>query len=93
MPDKATANKAEKRLFLSLGEPARKTIREKYPDLFIWTIQARGLIENCTNCFHIAKKEHWIGVSYYQGNKRPRNDFSTFVTHSMDWPQDVNLER
>ena len=42
------------RLFLSVGEPARKMFKDKHPNLSVWTLGVRDMIERCRNCFHVA---------------------------------------
>ena len=52
MAEEEADKKVATLLFRSFGEPARKLIKDKYPELSIWTLQVRGMMENCTNCFY-----------------------------------------
>ena len=42
-------------LFLSVEEPATKMFKDKHPDLSVWTLEVRDMIEKCRNCFHVAR--------------------------------------
>ena len=42
-------------LFLSVGKPARKMFKDKQPDLSVWTLGVRDMIERYRNCFHVAR--------------------------------------
>ena len=37
-----------------MGEPAKKMFKDKHPDLSVWTLGVRDMIERCRNCFHVA---------------------------------------
>ena len=55
MPEEAAEKKVVTWLFLSVGEPARKLFKDKYPELSVWTLQTREMLQRCENCFHIAR--------------------------------------
>ena len=55
MPKEAAEKKLVTWLFLSVGELARKMIKDKYPEVSVWTLRAQQMIERCVNCFHVAR--------------------------------------
>ena len=55
MPEEAAEKKVVTWLFLSVGEPARKLFKDKYPELSVWTLQTGDMLQRCENCFHIAR--------------------------------------
>ena len=55
MPEEAAEKKVVTWLFLSVGEPARKLFKDKYPELSVWTLQTREMLQRCENCFYIAR--------------------------------------
>ena len=54
MAEEAAEKKVVTWLFLSVGEPARKMFKDKHPNLSVWTLGVRDMIERCRNCFHVA---------------------------------------
>ena len=55
MPEEAAETKVVTWLFLSVGEPARKLFKDSYPELSVWTLQTREILQRCENCFYIAR--------------------------------------
>ena len=55
MPEEAAEKKVVTWLFLSVGELARKLFKDKYPELSVWTLQTREMLQRCANSFYIAR--------------------------------------
>ena len=55
MAEEAAEKKVVPWLFLSVGELARKMYKDKHPDLSVWTLGVRDMIESCRKCFHVAR--------------------------------------
>ena len=53
--EEAAEKKVVTWLFLFVGEPATKMFKDKHPDLSVWTLEVRDMIEKCRNCFHVAR--------------------------------------
>ena len=45
MPEEAAEKKLVTWVFLSLGEPARKMFKDKYPEVSVWTLRAQKMID------------------------------------------------
>ena len=57
MAEEAAEKKVVTWVFLlvgSVGELARKMFKDKHPDLSVWTLGVRDMIERCRNCFLVA---------------------------------------
>ena len=61
-------------LFLSVGEPARKMFKDKHPDLSVWTLGVRDMIQRCKKCFHVARNRTLDKHKFLSRKKKQSNE-------------------
>ena len=83
MPEEAAEKKVVTWLFLSVGEPARKLFKDKYPELSVWTLQTRDMLQRCENCFHIARNRT-LDRHKFLSRKQQANESLQQLWHALN---------
>ena len=83
MPEEAAEKKLVTWLFLSVGEPARKIFKDKYPEVSIWTLRAQETIDRCVNCFHVARNRTVDRHKFLSRKQQPDESLQQFW-HSLN---------
>ena len=83
MPEEAAEKKLVTWLFLSVGKPARKMFKDKYPEVSVWTLRAQEMIERCVNCFHVAYNRTLDRHKFLSRKQQPDESLQQFW-HSLN---------
>ena len=83
IPEEATEKKLVTWLFLSVGEPARKMFKDKYPEVSVWTIRAQEMIDRCANSFHVARNRTLDRHKFLSRKQQPDESLQQFW-HSLN---------
>ena len=83
MPEEAAEKKLVTWLFFSVGEPARKMFKDKYPEVSVWTLRAQEMIDRCVNCFHVARNRTLDRHRFLSRKQQPEESLQQFW-HSLN---------
>ena len=69
-------------LFLLVGKPGRKMFKGEHPELSVWKLGARDIIERCGNCFHFARNRT-LDRHKLLSRKHQNNEFLQQFWHAL----------